>query len=148
MLHPAPTSKIDPSLARGLLEAVHPETATKPAYAVLTFHNTSYRLHVLPVGPITAEPGKRIIGIIRADAKRVDKVSSGGRYVEPVFGRPRRVQGRVIATDNTAGTITVNAGVPICCRLTDERQRATEFEPGDFVSFDVLRGASFEQTDA
>jgi len=148
MLHPAPTTKLDPSTARGVLKERHPETATKPAMVVLTFYNTQYEMHLLPVGDI-ADPsgvplGKRVEGKIRADAKRVDVVTSGGRYVEPVHGRPRRVQGWVVATDNTRNSITVNAGVPIECRLTDRRQSATRFEPGQFVSFDVMRGATFE----
>ena len=148
MLHPAPTTKIDPQTARGVLADRFPETATKPAMVVLTFYNTQYELHLLPVGeiatPDSVKHGKRVEGRIRADAKRVDIVTSGGRYVEPVHGRPRRVQGSIVATDNTKNTITVNAGVPIECRLTDRRQTASQFEPGQFVSFDVMRGATFE----
>lgn len=144
MLESAPITKTAPGVARGVLEEINPATATRPAFIVLAFDNLSYRTHLLPVGAVSGEIGKRITGIIRADAKRVDKVSSGGRYVEPVFGRPRRVQGSVVATDPTAGTITVNAGMPIVCKLNDVRQRPEDFEPGDFVSFDVLRGATFE----
>jgi len=148
MIDPAPTTKIPPSTARGVLASRMPETATKPAMVVLTFYNTQYELHLLPVGdvvsPANAPEGKRVEGSIRADAKRVDVVTSGGRYVEPVHGRPRRVQGSIVATDNTKNTITVNAGVPIECRLTDRRQSAAQFEVGQFVSFDVMRGATFE----
>ncbi|MEL6328520.1 MAG: hypothetical protein AAFR38_02565 [Planctomycetota bacterium] len=145
MLHPAPTSKTPAGVARGVLEERIVATATTPAFVVLSFYNTDYRLHLRPVGEVTRLEGKRVEGVIRAEAKRVDVVSSGGRYVEPVFGRPRRVQGSVVATEPAANTITVNAGMPIVCRLTDSRQRASDFEVGDFVSFDVLRGASFEE---
>jgi hypothetical protein len=144
MLHPAPTTKIDPGLARGVLEEVHEQTATNPAFVVLSFYNTNYRLHLLPTGEIASETGKRVQGVIRAEAKRVDVVKTGGKYVEPVLGRPRRVQGRVIETDTSRNALTVDAGMPIVCRLTDHRQRASDFEPGQFVSFDVLRGATFE----
>jgi len=145
MLHPAPVTQLPAHVARGkLLEQVD-ATATTPAYVVLTFPNTSYRLRLHPEGGVRAELGKRIEGVIHADARRVDKVGSGGRYVEPVFGRPRRVQGSVVAKDEKANTITVHAGVPIVCRLTDARQRADQFEVGDFVSFDVLRGATFTE---
>ena len=148
MLHPAPTTKIDPKLARGTLEEIHAETATKPAYIVASFHNTDYRTHLEPLGGITPELkarlGKRLVGTVRAEAKRVDTCGTGGRYFEPVLGRPRRVQGVIIAADNSANTITVNAGIPITARLTDPRQRAAEFEEGQFVTFAVLRGATFE----
>lgn len=145
MLHPAPTSKIAPHLARGTLEERHEATATKPAYIVMGFHNTDYRLHLLPIGEVDAEIGKRLIGTIRADAKRVDVIGSGGRYVDPVYGRPRHVHGRIVAVDPAANTITVHAGMPVICRLTDARQRAESFEAGQFVGFSVLRGATFEQ---
>ncbi len=36
----------------------------------------------------------------------------------------------------------MNAGVPMVCTLTDARQSASQFEPGQFVSFDVLDGAT------
>ncbi len=147
MLHPAPTSKTEPGIARGILEEIHPETATHPAYIVLSFYNTNYRLHLLPVREITASPGKRIEGVIRAEAKRVDIVTTGGKFIDPVFGPPRRLQGRIIETDTARNTLTVDTGpAPFVCRLTDHRQRADDFEPGQLVGFGVLRGASFEQT--
>lgn len=145
MLHPAPTDKLNKGLTRGVLEEVRAETATRPASIVLGLYNSDYRLHLLPVGEITAEPGERVIGTIRAEAKRVDVVKTGGKFVEPVYGRPRRVQGRVIETDTSRNTLTVEAAAPFVCRLTDHRQRASDFEAGQFVSFDVLNGATFEQ---
>lgn len=144
MLHPAPTSKIDPRLARGTLAELHAATATRPAYAVVTFPNTSYRLHLIPAEEITTPIGKRIIGVIRAQARRVDLVRTGGRFVEPVFGRPRRIQGSVVAHDEDANAIVVNAGVPIHCTLTDPRQVPADFPLGEIVSFDTLAGASIE----
>jgi hypothetical protein len=120
-----------------------PATATRPAHIILTILDTSYQLHLLPSGEIRTPVGKRIVGTIRAQARRVDKVSTGGRYVEPVIGRPRRVQGSVVEGDAPARTITVDAGVPIVCTLTDSRQSAAAFGPGDLVSFDVLDGATF-----
>ncbi|MEM7623797.1 MAG: hypothetical protein AAF235_11425 [Planctomycetota bacterium] len=143
MLHPAPTTPVAPSLARGVLDARLPETATQPERIVLSFHNLNYQVHLLPVSPLKAEIGKRAIGTIQAEAKRVDVCSSGGRFVEPVIGRPRKVQGSIVETDASANTITVDAGMPIVCRITDPRQRASGFEAGQFVTFDVLRGATF-----
>jgi len=147
MIHPAPTSRIDPHLARGVLTRIVPESATKPGYIVVSIPNSRYELHLLPTGTIAAPVGKRIVGVINAQARRVDSVTTGGRYIEPVMGRPRRVQGTVVAGDDQAGSITVNAGVPIICRLTDARQSASQFEPGDLVSFDVLPGATFTEQD-
>lgn len=153
MLKPAPTTPIDPRLARGRVLEHRPATATEPELIVLGFPNTSYRTHLIPVGRPAPAVGEAAIGTVRADARRVDVVRSGGRYVEPVLGRPRRVQGSVVATDPAANTITVNAGIAIVCTLTaldrsGNPQRAEQFRPGEFVSFDVLRGATFEPAPA
>jgi len=143
MITPAPTTVIDPSLARGTLTSVVPATATKPGYITVGFPNTSYDLHLLPTVPVKTPVGKKIMGTIHARARRIDEVKTGGRYVEPVFGRPRRVQGSVVAVDPTKNTVVVSAGVPFHCSPTDARQKAGDFVVGQFVSFDVLDGASF-----
>lgn len=141
MITPSPTSKIDPALARGTLVEVVPPRATKKGYIVFAVPNTSYQLHLLPTREIATEPGKRLVGTIKAEARRIDVVQSGGRFVEPVFGRPRRVQGSVVRIEGNA--VVVDAGVPIHCTPTDARQQAGGFKEGDFVGFDVLDGASF-----
>ncbi|MFG0283164.1 MAG: hypothetical protein ACF8R7_01980 [Phycisphaerales bacterium JB039] len=138
MLEPAPTTKIDPTLARATLLEDAPEGG---GIIKLAFPNTSYQVYLRTDGPVGVAPGKRVIGVIQAQAKRIDRVKTGGRYVEPVYGRPRRVQGTVVAIAD--GRIVVNAGMPIHCAPTDPRQKASDFEPGDFVSFDILDGASF-----
>ena len=146
MLEPAPTTRIDPDLARGRLEEILPASAASPALLVVSFPNTSYRLRLEPAGGVErfqACVGKRVLGRIHARAKRVDVVGAGGRYVEPVHGRPRRVQGSVLGVSEKGNTITVGAGAPLVCALTDPRQKAAMFEPGQFVSFDVERGATF-----
>lgn len=142
MITPSPTTRISPELARGVLAAVVEATATKPGYIKLTIPDTSYELHLRPDGPISTPVGKRLIGRIAARTRRMDTVKTGGRYIEPVAGRPRRIQGHVVAVDPAANTITINAGVPFHCTLT-ERQQAANFEVGQFVSGDVLDGATF-----
>lgn len=144
MLTPAPTTRIDPRLARGVFEGPIAATATKPAMVNISFPNTSYQVHLIPVGEVQAEPGKRIIGTIRASARRIDEVKTGGRYIEPVFGRPRRIQGRIIAIE--PGAVVVDAGMPIHCTPTDPRQKPGQFQVGQFVSFDALEGATFQQS--
>ena len=139
MLNPAPTNKLDPSLARGVLESSGAD------HIVVSFPNTNYQMHLVPTAPALREIGKRIIGTIRVDARRVDVVDTGGKYVEPVFGRPRRVQGRVLALSDSARTLTVDAGMTIHLHLLDDRQRPSDFTHGDLVSCDVKDGATFTQ---
>ncbi|MEN0020395.1 MAG: hypothetical protein AAF747_05885 [Planctomycetota bacterium] len=145
MIHPAPTSAIDPKLARGTLREIVPETATKAGYIVAAYFNSNYKLHLRPTAEITVQPGAPLIGTIHAEARRMDKVGSGGRYVEPVEGRPRRIQGMVIAIEGDA--VVVHGGVPIHCTPTAPGQSATDFAIGDFVTFDVLDGSRFTPAD-
>lgn len=141
MITPAPTTKIDPKLCRGIFERAIPATATVPEHVVLSVPDTSYQIYLIPTVPVTVRPGHRVIGTIRMSARRIDEVQSGGRYLEPVFGRPRRVQGTIIAIESDA--IVVNAGVPVWVQPTDPRQSPSDFRVGQFVSFDALDGATF-----
>jgi hypothetical protein len=135
MITPSPTSKIDPTIARGNL------ISADAAQVVISIPNTNYQLHLVPTAPINLERGKRILGTIKLEAKRIDTVGTGGEYIEPVYGRPRRVQGTVIRTQN--GAVVIDAGVPIHAKPTDPRQSADQFQAGQFVSFDALPGATF-----
>ena len=127
-----------PSISRGVLAERHAD------HIVLSIPGTDYRLHLLTAAPVTGEVGKRIRGVIRGQARRIDVVVTGGRYVEPVYGRPRRVQGSIDAVDTDADTVTVRIhdAAAIVCR-TDGRQRAADFRVGQFVSLDVTPGATF-----
>ena len=143
MITPSPTTKIAPTLARGVLADIVGPTATKLGFLKITIPNTNYELHLYPVNPPRAAVGKRIIGEIRARARRIDVVETGGQYIEPVYGRPRRVQGTVIAVNTDA--IVVDAGVPVHITPTDPRQKPSDFQVDQFVSFDVMEGAVFEE---
>lgn len=143
MIHPAPTTKIDPRVARGVLVELGPVVAGHHHHLVVEFPNTNYRLRFDASQMIRGEVGKRILGTLHAQARRIDVVSAGGRYVEPVYGPPRRVQGSIVAIEPDA--IVVHAGIPIHCTPTERDQRPSDFEIGQFVSFDVLPGATFHQ---
>lgn len=144
MITPSPTATIDPALARGVFAGHLPATATKPPYVKIAFPNTSYELHLIPTGDpaaITTPVGKRIVGTIRCQARRIDVTGTGGRYVEPVTGRLQRVQGAVIAVG--PASIVVNAGVPVHVTPAAPGQSPSSFEVGQFVTFDAMEGATF-----
>lgn len=111
---------------------------------VVRLPGTNYRLYLKPVRPVTAEPGKRISGVIRCAGWKVDQVSPGGAYVEPVYGRPRRVQGRVIAAMPEGNAVVVEVcRTPFVCELPD-RWPAEQIEPGRMIAVDVYPGSTFE----
>ena len=111
---------------------------------ILALPGSEYQVYLAADASVTGDATGRLKGRVLARARRVDVVTSGGRFVEPVYGRPRRVQGVVVATDTTKNTITVRAALPITVELTDLRQKASQFTPGQFVGFDIERGARFE----
>jgi hypothetical protein len=143
MITPTPTTKIAPDLARGVLTEVVAPTATRPGYIVLSIPNTSYELHLLPEGSSEYEVGKKLVGKIRAAARRIDVVKTGGKYIEPVYGKPRRVQGRVVGT--SGNDLIVDVTVPFVVTPTDARQKATDFAPGDLVAFDLPEMPTFSR---
>jgi hypothetical protein len=123
--------------------------AATPSGIVLALPGTDYQLHLAvdrPLAPgFTPGPNSLVTGVIRAKARRVDVVTTGGRYIEPVYGRPRRVQGSVMAADPADNTLAVHCapGCVMVCTLM-AGQKAGNFAPGTLVSFDVERGATFD----
>ncbi len=135
---------MDTMTATPLPTTTGPLLANASQQIELGLPGTEYRLHLQPARPLAAEIGRRVTGVIRARAKRVDPVGAGGRFVEPVFGRPRRVQGRVVGRDEQARLIFIACGPVVVCELTDARQSATDFADGEIVACDLEPGASFE----
>lgn len=132
------TTATDPSLVTGTLAELHDDGI------VLTLSDSDYRIHLATKGRLDAAEGKRVTGRIHAEALRVDIAGSGGRFIEPVYGRPRRVQGRIVAADPDANTITVKAACPVVCELTHVNQTANDLPVGAIGTFDVRAGAKFE----
>ncbi len=143
MLTPAPVTKIAPTLARGILLGRTSPEGEGPGLVRFGVLGTNYDLHLVPAGGVNAEVGKRLIGTIRCQARRIDLVHTGGRFVEPVMGRPRRVQGTVVAVEG--GSVVVDAGIPIHAQPMDDRQHAEQFSLGQLVAFDAPPGATFTQ---
>ncbi|MEQ9617294.1 MAG: hypothetical protein RLN60_04590 [Phycisphaerales bacterium] len=126
----------NPNLVTGVLKE------TSEDRIVLAIPETSYQISLSVYKPVSTPVGKRITGTIRAQAMRIDTVKTGGRFIDPVYGRPRRVQGVITAIDASERTVTINAGVPVVCK-TDVRQKPGDFTVGDFVACSVQGGASF-----
>jgi len=110
---------------------------------VLGISGTDYQLHLKIAGKPDVPPSRFVRGWIHSVARRVDVVPAGGRFIEPVQGRPRRIQGVVNRVDVLADLIVVDSIIPITCRLAAS-QKAEQFEVGRMVSFDVEPDSRFE----
>ena len=95
---------------------------------------------------LSLKVGDKAAGVIRAQARRMDVIPAGGRYIEPVQGRPRRVQGRIVGGNHGLNEIYLNAG-PGLVVTPMAPQRAGDFSIGQLVTFDVQPGATLDPSD-
>jgi hypothetical protein len=106
---------------------------------------TNYELHLLCpryAGPLS----KPVRGTIRVTARKLWTVPSGGNWIQPIFGPPRIIQGRVRAL--AATHLIVQAGAPIRVDLPDDDivfdLANGPISVGVIVNVTALPGASFE----
>ncbi len=147
MLHPAPTTRIDPTLARGTVLGLIPATDREPSYVVMGFPNTSYRLKLRTSGDdevLGHHLGELVLGRMFAKARRIDETSAGGRCFDPCMGAPTRIMGTLVAIDPKANVVVVDAGAPIVLSLTAPGQHATELAHAEFLVCNIKPGAAFK----
>jgi len=145
MLHPSPTTKIDPTLTRTTIAEI---CECESPCVVLSFANTNYTLNLEPdscIDEFRSMVGKTILGTIHATARRIDAASAGGRSVDPCVGRPRRIMGKVIGIDPRSNGIVVNVGpdMAVWLEVSAPNQHANDFSEIEFITCDILPGASF-----
>src|SRR5215211_5439159 len=100
-----------------MLAAAGKVTAAGEGKLVFAPAGTNYELHLLCpryAGPVN----KPVRGTIRVTARKLWTVPSGGNWVQPIFGPPRIIQGRVRAL--AATHLVVQAGMPIRVDLPDD----------------------------
>ncbi|MBL0871763.1 MAG: hypothetical protein IBJ18_14430 [Phycisphaerales bacterium] len=145
-------------IARGVLHELIPASATKPAMLVFALPGSNYQLHLLPaqgtdLASLQPRLNKRLLGTIRCQARRVDECRTGGRFIEPVLGRPRKLQGTVLQHLQNENSLLVDAAgavavdgqpLPVIVKLTDNRQSPAQFPLGTMITCDVLEGATFQ----
>jgi hypothetical protein len=108
--------------------------------------NTNYELHL--VAPSYAGPMNTLTsGIVRVVARKVYTVPSGGNFINPIFGQPRTIQGRVRSVDGNS--IVVHAGTNVHVKLPDESSAVElangAIAVGSLVNVVALPGATFEE---
>jgi hypothetical protein len=87
-------------------------------------------------------PGARVRGTIYAPAWKVDRVDLGGNYVEPLVGRPRRMQGTILAVNPRANELVVQVGYEATVRLPD-RYLAADYRVGERIGWDNVEVPTF-----
>jgi hypothetical protein len=109
--------------------------------------NTTYELK-LEASKYDGPLGQRIECFISVSARKVYTVPSGGNFIQPIFGPPRIIQGRVKYLDETQ--MVVQAGTHIIVQLPAGAD-AFDLVNGDLmiaslVNVVALPGAKFAQS--
>ena len=146
MLHPSPTTKIDPTLARGTILRVLDADDRHPDRVVMGFPNSDYQIELVIRGDVSAVKaliGEMVLARLFVEAKRIDTPKAGGRRFEPCIGRPTRLLGTVVGADPVANVLVINASQPIALKVTAPGQSAQALATADFIVCDVKPGAWF-----
>lgn len=77
--------------------------------------NTNYELTLLTSGRYDGIVGRRVECLVRATARKVMTVPSGGNFIAPIFGPPRIIQGRIRYLDEKL--MVIQAGCPVVVEL-------------------------------
>jgi hypothetical protein len=89
--------------------------------------NTNYKLHLQNKGDMDGKPAGMIEALLRVSGRKIWTVKSGGNFIEPIFGPPRKIQGRVRYLDNEK--MVVQTGAPFIVAL-----------PADPAAYDMCHG--------
>lgn len=105
---------------------------------------TQYQLHLGVEDDLDDAVGARVRGRIHGQALRMHHSPAGGNFIEPLEGRPRIVQGTVLAVDPGAHEVVVDLVVPIRLAIPED-QTTGSFATGDMVNFYMEPGARFHR---
>jgi len=126
------------TISEGVLRASEGGTIT------LAKPGTDYALELVVGEAPSARLGEKIRGEIRVNAARMDVIETGGKYIEPVAGPPRRVAGRIVEIDSRVNLVVVDAGPFNVVCTPHELQKATRFQVDQMVTMGVKPGATFK----
>lgn len=107
---------------------------------------TNYELHLSTENPYKGPIDRPVEGIIRVLGRKIWTVPTGGNFVQPIFGEPRIIQGRVKWLDErlllVQAATTFVVEVPANSQAIDLASGG--IEAGSMVNVTALPGAQFE----
>jgi hypothetical protein len=108
--------------------------------------NTNYELHLTDKSGLDGIPAGMIEALLRVSGRKIWTVKSGGNFIEPIFGPPRKIQGRIRYLDDQQ--MVVQAGTPIIVALPSDPAAYDMshgmLTVGDLVNVSLLPGGTFE----
>lgn len=117
--------------------------AIEDGVVTLKTPNNNYRNSFKLADGVTLTHGQRVTGTIHAPAWKVDHVELGGNYVEPLFGRPRRMQGTILSIHTDTNELTVLTAYEVTVKLPSLYQVAN-YAAGTRIAWDNIDVPVFE----
>lgn len=108
--------------------------------------NTNYELHLKAAG-YNGPIGTPVDCTIRVNARKVYSVSSGGNFIQPIFGPPKIIQGRVISIEGQQIVMHAAGGSVVVTLPQDDRAidlNSGGISPGSMVNVVAFAGGSGE----
>lgn len=108
--------------------------------------NTNYELH-LKAGNYAGPVGVPVGCTVKVTARKVYSVSSGGGFIQPIFGPPKIIQGRVVSIEGQTMLIhAAGAAVVVTLPLDDSGIDLNTglIAPGSMVNVVAFAGATAE----
>jgi hypothetical protein len=115
----------------------------RPEFVIFEVPGTEYRLHLATTSPLGGREAKRVHGEIHAKALRMHRSDTGGRFIEPIYGQPRIVQGEVLAVDVAGRRVLMDMAVPVWVSV-QPAQDLDAIQPGELWNCYVESGTRFE----
>ena len=101
--------------------------------------NTNYELH-LKADNYTGPIGAPVDCVIRVTARKIYSVSSGGNFIQPIFGPPKIIQGRVRSIDGQQ--IVLHGGAPVVVTLPQD-ESAIDLNTGGISEGSMINVVAF-----
>ena len=108
---------------------------------------TTYELHLVSAtGELPTPSTQTVSCYVRAKARKVWTMATGGNFVTPIYGTPRVLQGRVRYLEE--GLAVVQTGVPIVLALPQESEAFDLVNgpviPTGLINATLVPGTTFE----
>ena len=121
--------------------------AANDGIVVFSPENTNYEIQMELEGDIrSVKVGVWTQGHIVVHARKILTVGGGGNFVAPIFGPPRKIQGRIRYIDEDQ--MVIQAGVPMIVKLPHDSAcfelAHGQVAVGKMVNVDVLPGVTFQ----
>lgn len=120
--------------------------AVEDSAVVFNPRATRYELRLATAGRYDGPLHRPVCAVIRARARRVQTVSAGGCFIEPIAGSPRVAQGRIVHVDEKEMVISAGAMMVVELPAEDHAYSLSRgpLRPGALANVALLPGATFE----